>query len=156
MKKLKVLNDELDKDLEISLRDLRENKQDGSHVLYHLDNFLIEKGYTEDDDVYFTFHCLQDNYYIDDAYGMVDNLEASAYPQLDELGKTKVAMVDKLVRQSETLEKNYSGNQLGEYPYLHINLIDLRVEYVSTNRACLFLQDFKKAILKLEKERETN
>lgn len=151
MKDLKALDNELDNGLKALSKAVKENKQDGSHVLYNLDNFLIEKGYTEDDDIYFAFHSIQDNYYVDDAYGMIDDLRSSVYPQLDEVDDT---VIDKLVRQSETLRENYSSFQSGTYPYLHINTRDLFVEYVSTNRACLILQDFKKAILKLEKERE--
>ena len=150
-KNLKPLSDELG----VLIKDVKENKQDGFHVLYNLDDFLFEKDYDymEDDDIYIIFHDLEDAYHINDAYDMIDDLESSFYTQLDGVNDT---MVDKLVRQSETLRDAYSRTQLGENPYLYFNTKDLRVEYVSTRRAYLFLQDFKKAILKLERKRETN
>ena len=77
---------------------------------------------------------------------MICDLRDSVHEELDDV---KDATIDKLLRQSETLRDAYSG---GIEPYLHFNTKDLFVEYVSIMRAYLILQDFKKAILKLERE----
>ena len=145
MEYLKELSDELD----ILSKAVQENTQDGSHVLYNLKAFLIEKDYIEDDDIYIIFHNVQDTYCINDAYGMIDDLKDRVYSQLYEV---KDATIDKLVEKSENLIDTYSGTQSGVKPHLHLDAVDLFVEYVSNRRAYLFLQDFKKAVLKLEKE----
>ena len=100
----------------------------------------------EDDDIYIAFHNSEDAYVINDADGMICDLRDSVHEELDDVDDT---VIDKLLEQSKTLKKNYSG---GIEPYLHLNIKDLRVEHVSIMRAYLILQDFKKAILKLERK----
>ena len=156
LKDLKVLSNKL-KTLSEAVK---ENKQDSSHVLYNLDKFLIEKDYMEDNDIYIIFHNTQDTYCINDAYGMIEDLKKYIYPQFGVFKNIKIkdATIDKLVElveKSENLIDTYSGTQSGVKPYLHFDAVDLFVGYVSTRRAYLFLRDFKKDILELEKERET-
>lgn len=159
LKELKVLSNKL-KTLSEAVK---ENKQDSSHVLYNLDKFLIEKDYMEDNDIYIIFHNTQDTYCINDAYGMIEDLKKYIYPQFGDFKNIKIkdATIDtidklvELVEKSENLIDTYSGTQSGVKPYLHFDAVNLFVGYVSTRRAYLFLQDFKKDILELEKERET-
>ena len=147
MKDLKALKNEVDNGLKILDGVVKGNKQDGSHVLYNLETFLTEKGYmVEDDDIYIAFYSILDAYVINDADGMIDDLNNCVHDELDDVDDT---VIDKLLEQSKTLKKNYSG---GIEPYLHLNIKDLRVEHVSIMRAYLILQDFKKAILKLERK----
>ena len=146
MKDLKALNNEVDNGLKILSGAVKGNKQDGSHVLYNLKTFLIEKGYMKDD-IYIAFYSILDANDINDANGMIEDLLNNC--EFEELDDVKDATIDKLLRQSETLRDAYSG---GIEPYLHFNTKDLFVEYVSIMRAYLILQDFKKAILKLERE----
>ena len=145
MKDLKALNNELKALSEA----LKENTQDGSHVLYNLETFLIKKDYMEDDDIYIAFHNSEDASVINDADGMICDLRDSVHEELDDV---KDATIDKLLRQSETLVDTYPSTRSGVEPYLHFNTKDLFVEYVSIARAYSFLQDFKKAILKLERK----
>ena len=163
MKDLKALKNEVDNGLKILDGVVKENKQDSSHVLYNLDKFLIEKDYMEDNDIYIIFHNTQDTYCINDAYGMIEDLKKYIYPQFGDFKNIKIkdATIDtidklvELVEKSENLIDTYSGTRSGVKPYLHFDAVNLFVGYVSTRRAYLFLQDFKKDILELEKERET-
>lgn len=99
------------------------------------------------DDIYIAFYSILDANDINDANGMIEDLLNNC--EFEELDDVKDTVIDKLVEQSETLRDAYSG---GIEPYLHFNTKDLFVEYVSIMRAYLILQDFKKAILKLERE----